>query len=381
MKTLLVSLYPPNKYGGRVGGVVILLNDILSVATNPVDLIVYKDNEGKFDLPDAVNFVPWNKLASKRGKKERMFKYSLYNDYKSYEIDIKEYDKVIFYPYFSSLFKYKNVHAKFYTIGMDSGPLLYLRAMLYNSRIKYKIFSLYNFIQAIKIDRHAVELSEKVFTVGERDAEFYRSVLMADAVFVHHPVSKLIDKYMHKEWAGKTEIKICFPGGLSPFYAPNMVDKILSLLLNNCDKYIGKISIEYLGRMPSKYTEGILDKLSKEGIHVNIQEFVDDFEYYISNQDVVILPLEVGVGTKNKALTTLGMGGDLIGSRIALENVYGIKPENCAENELDYLALIDLRLKEKHLFRLTNEEIVEFKNYHSVEQWKNNFWEIIYERS
>ena len=186
---------------------------------------------------------------------------------------------------------------------------------------------------------------------------------------------------MHKEWAGKTEIKICFPGGLSPFYAPNMVDKILSLLLNNCDKYIGKISIEYLGRMPSKYTEGILDKLSKEGIHVNIQEFVDDFEYYISNQDVVILPLEVGVGTKNKALTTLGMGVDLIGSRIALENVYGIKPENCAENELDYLALIDLRLKEKHLFRLTNEEIVEFKNYHSVEQWKNNFWEIIYERS
>lgn len=381
MKTLLVSLYPPNKYGGRVGGVVILLNDILSVATNPVDLIVYKDNEGTFDLPDAVNFVPWNKLASKRGKKERVFKYSLYNDYKSYEIDIKEYDKVIFYPYFSSLFKYKNVHAKFYTIGMDSGPLLYLRAMLYNSRIKYKIFSLYNFIQAIKIDRHAVELSEKVFTVGERDAEFYRSVLMADAVFVHHPVSKLIDKYMHKEWAGKTEIKICFPGGLSPFYAPNMVDKILSLLLNNCDKYIGKISIEYLGRMPSKYTEGILDKLSKEGIHVNIQEFVDDFEYYISNQDVVILPLEVGVGTKNKALTTLGMGVDLIGSRIALENVYGIKPENCAENELDYLALIDLRLKEKHLFRLTNEEIVEFKNYHSVEQWKNNFWEIIYERS
>lgn len=381
MKTLLVSLYPPNKYGGRVGGVVILLNDILSVATNPVDLIVYKDNEGKFDLPDAVNFVPWNKLTSKRGKKERAFKYSLYNDYKSYEIDIKEYDKVIFYPYFSSLFKYKNVHAKFYTIGMDSGPLLYLRAMLYNSRIKYKIFSLYNFIQAIKIDRHAVELSEKVFTVGERDAEFYRSVLMADAVFVHHPVSKLIDKYMHKEWDGKTEIKICFPGGLSPFYAPNMVDKILSLLLNNCDKYIGKISIEYLGRMPSKYTEGILDKLSKEGFHVNIQEFVDDFEYYISNQDVVILPLEVGVGTKNKALTTLGMGVDLIGSRIALENVYGIKPENCAENELDYLALIDLRLKEKHLFRLTNEEIVEFKNYHSVEQWKNNFWEIIYERS
>lgn len=61
---------------------------------------MYKDNEGKFDLPDAVNFVPWNKLASKRGKKERMFKYSLYNDYKSYEIDIKEYDKVIFIPIF-----------------------------------------------------------------------------------------------------------------------------------------------------------------------------------------------------------------------------------------------------------------------------------------
>ena len=381
MKTLLVSLYPPNKYGGRAGGVVILLNDILSVATNPVDLIVYRDNEGKFDLPDAVNFVPWNKLASKKEKKERIFKYSLYKNYKSYEIDIKEYDKVIFYPYFSSLFKYKNVHAKFYTIGMDSGPLLYLRAMLYNSRIKYKIFGLYNFKQAIKIDRHAVELSEKVFTVGEMDAEFYRSVLMADACFVHHPVSKLIDKYKHEEWFGNSELRICFPGGMSPFYAPNMVDKILSLILNNCDKYIGKISIEYLGRMPSKYTEKILDKLNKVGIHVNIQDFVDDFEEYISKQDVVILPLEVGVGTKNKALTTLGMGVDLIGSKIAVENVYGIKPENCAEIESDYLNLINLRLREKHLFNLTKEEIVGFKKYHSVEQWKDNFWEIIYERS
>ncbi len=96
---------------------------------------------------------------------------------------------------------------------------------------------------------------------------------------------------------------------------------------------------------------------------------------------MVILPLEVGVGTKNKALTTLGMGVDLIGSKIAVENVYGIKPENCAEIESDYLNLINLRLREKHLFNLTKEEIVGFKKYHSVEQWKDNFWEIIYERS
>ena len=381
MKTLVVSLYPPNQYGGKIGGVVILLHDILSVATYQVDLLVYNDNNGDFELPSNVTFVPWNKLATCVGNKLRPFRYSLYKDYKKYEIDIADYDTVIFYPYFSSLFKYKNVYAKFYTIGMDSGPLLYLRAMLYNSRIKYRLFSFYSFCQAIKIDLHAVRLSEKIFTVGEMDAEFYRSVLLADAQFVHHPVSKLINKYKHDKWIGDSELKICFPGGMTPFYTPNMVDKIFDLILSDKDKYAGKISIEYLGRMPSKKTNKLLNDLNNSGISVKIRDFVDDFEEYIASQDVIILPLEIGVGTKNKALTALGMGVDLIGSRIAVENVYGIKEENCALRDVDYLKLIDLRLNENHLFGLNKEEIEEFKKYHSVEQWKTHFWEIINERS
>lgn len=70
-KILFISLYEPSKAGERIGGAVILANDILSV-TNPdlnVDLIVYKKEKIMSELPEHINFVSWSKLAN-RTKKE-----------------------------------------------------------------------------------------------------------------------------------------------------------------------------------------------------------------------------------------------------------------------------------------------------------------------
>lgn len=382
MKTLLISLYPPNKYGGKIGGVVILLHDILSVATKNVDLVVYNDDKGDFDLPEKVRFVPWNKIVDRKNNRRiKSFRYSLYKDYRDYTLDVRGYDKIIFYPYFSSLFNFKNLNAEIYTIGMDSGPLLYMRGMLNNHILKYKVFSLVEFIQAIKIDRHAVSLSKKVFTVGEADAWFYKSVLFADANFVHHPVSSLIDGYKKHEWKENEKLRICFPGGMTLFYAPRLMEDILTLILKKSDEFKGKVIISFLGRIQSKKVDNILSTLQKVGVEVERTLFAEDFEEYISSQDIVLLPLEVGVGTKNKALTTLGMGVDLIGTKIALENVYGVTEDHLACDATQFIAQINKRISNSKLYGLNESEIIRFKEYHSVQQWKENFWDVIYDET
>ncbi len=71
-KILFISLYEPSKAGERIGGAVILANDILSV-TNPdlnVDLIVYKKEKIMSELPEHINFVSWSKLANRTKKKK-----------------------------------------------------------------------------------------------------------------------------------------------------------------------------------------------------------------------------------------------------------------------------------------------------------------------
>ena len=86
-KILFISLYEPNKYGGRVGGTVILINDILSVVppNYDVDLIVYGKDSIESDLPKNVSFVSWNSIARREGKKSFKSKLpkGLYKDYSS----------------------------------------------------------------------------------------------------------------------------------------------------------------------------------------------------------------------------------------------------------------------------------------------------------
>ena len=125
----------------------------------------------------------------------------------------------------------------------------------------------------------------------------------------------------------------------------------------------------------------LLFELKNEGIDVAETEFAEDFEEYISQQHVILLPLVVGVGTKNKALTTLGMGVDLIGTKISLENVYGIKNINLANNPDEFIDKIEERLNVHSLFGLKSDELDKFVKYHSNNIWKTNFWDLINEEN
>ena len=378
-KILFISLYEPNKYGGRVGGTVILINDILSVV-NPaydVDLIVYKKNFIESDLPQNVKFRSWDSIARKNRKcsiKSKLPK-GLYKDYSSYVIGAEGYSKIVFYPYFCSLFNLKNMKGTIYTIGMDSGPMLYLRGYLNHNDFKNKLFCLYEYIQALYIDKKTASVSRKIFCVGETDAAYYRCAYSADARFVHHPVTSLIDSYTPIKWENEQKLKLCFPGGLSRFYAKGLVEKIIDLIGDEAEYFKDKIEISFLGSVKYLELKKSLDRVKCLGISVNYTEFADCFEEYLSKQHLILLPLVVGVGTKNKTLSSLGMGLDMIGTPIAMENVYGVREIHVAKDAFEFLQKIKTRIEQKNLFGFTNDEIYEFKKYHSVSNWRTSFWD------
>lgn len=377
-KILFVSLNEPDYTGGKGGGPVILIHNILSALpkNQTVDLLVYKKEELENNLGSNVNCIPWSKLTRqyKSGSWLRLIPKSMFSDYSCFEIDANGYEKIIFYPYFSSLFKLKNCCAECYTIGMDSGPMLYLRGFVNHKSWITKMFCGYEFLQALSIDRHACELSKKVFTVGESDAEFYRSVYLADAHFVPHPATDLVTAHIPCGYTGKEKLKLCFPGGMTRFYVSNLLIEIFDLMIKNADELKAKIAVSFLGKVQSKELEEKLNQLANVGIETEKIAFAEDFEEYLSHQNIILMPLEVGAGTKNKSLSALKMGLDLIGTPIALENVYGCKKEYLARTADEFISQIRLRLDTGHLFNLTKEEIKEFGTYHSIAQWTENFW-------
>lgn len=377
-RVLFISLYEPNRYGGRMGGPVILVNDILSVADPglDIDLVIYNRDHISSELPVNIRFIPWSEIADRTKKKNLsgLLPISLFKDYSCYTIDLQKYDRVVYYPYFAVLFKLRNNHAKFYTIGMDSGPMLYLRGFLRQKKLVMKSFCFYEFIQSLIIDKRVATVSEKVFTVGAADAGFYKSVFLADARFVHHPVTPLIDACSPIEWKEGEKLKLCIPGGMSRFYVADILDLFLCELTKNCEKYKDKIQISILGKIRYKKLEYELNSLASNGIKIEYMDFAESYEEYISQQHIILLPLAVGAGTKNKALSAFGMGLDVIGTQIAVENVYGVCKEHIACDALDFLEKIDLRLSEHKLFGYTEKKIKEFKRYHSVENWLSFFW-------
>ena len=377
-KILFLSLYEPSKTGEHIGGPVILANDILKV-TDPglnVDLLVYEKDKIMYDLPEYIKFISWSKLASRTKKRNvlSMLPKNLYHDVPCYTINVQEYDKIIYYPYFAALFNLKNCNAQIYTIGMDSGPMIYLRGFVRHKNLITRAFCLYGFMQALSIDRKAAEVSEKVFTVGKADAEFYRSVYLVNAKYIPHPITPLIDNIYPIEWKRGEKLRLCFPGGLTRYYASGLMDNLINLFIKRAEKLKNKIQISFLGRIRYKQLKHRMEKLSSLGVAIEYTEFAENFEEYLSKQHVILLPLVNGGGTKNKTLSSLGMGLDMIGTSIAMENVYGVKKEHVAETAEEFIKLIDLRISQHRLFGLETEEVQKLKAYHSVNKWRKYFW-------
>ena len=114
--------------------------------------------------------------------------------------------------------------------------MIYLRGFVRHKNLITRAFCLYGFMQALSIDRKAAEVSEKVFTVGKADAEFYRSVYLVNAKYIPHPITPLIDNIYPIEWKRGEKLRLCFPGGLTRYYASGLMDNLINLFIKKAEK-------------------------------------------------------------------------------------------------------------------------------------------------
>jgi hypothetical protein len=376
MNVLFLSYYFPQKEGGPTALLFSILNSIPE--GHSVDYAVLNEDAPNSCIPERVHFIPWSNLSVRTKKHFSLIPKSidLRKNFRDHYIDVDKYDAIVFYTYNLSLIHLINNHAKIYTIGMDSAPMLYLRGFLSHRKLKLKLFCLYEFFSALSIDKYVSSISSCVFTVGSDDANFYHSLYKVPAIFIPHPYNALLERIEKtRDWEADEKLKICIPGGITYFYTGDLLNKIFDNFIKQ-PEYAEKIEFSFLGKIRFNSLQNKIKELKNKGYMFTTQAFVDNFEGYMASQHIILLPVLVGAGTKNRCISAAAMGLDILGTPIATENVYGIQTENIAINAEDFFAKIKKRLNEHRLFQVKNSQKV--RENHLNILWKERFWQIVF---
>ncbi len=366
---------PPNLFGGPSR----LLYDILCAYKddNVIDVSVLKNDCCEIVLPPNINFVKWSEISYKKKNGSPFYQFlkiqKKLTEYRDYIIKAKSYDLIIGFSYTNLCFNFEGFNGKFINIGMDSATLLFLRGIINHKNLKLKIGCLIRLFQVIRTEKYVSKISSINFTVGKFDADFYNYLYNAKSIYIPHPYNKLTDGKQCVKWNGEDKLRLCFAGDLSPFYSGNLICDLLNDFCKNSDLK-DCISIYYLGK---QHYRTYLDKMTNLGYEVSCCDFVESFEDYLCNTHILVAPIMVGAGTKNRIINALALGLDILTTNIGAENVYGISQNHIANTANEYIEQIRYRLYNKQLFMLNEMQKSEMKKFHSQEQWTNNFWNVI----
>lgn len=377
MKILFISSCKP-EYEGSVSR---LLYDILMACPSSlqIDLAIDRVETLNIDIPDNISFVQWSNinicLADKNNNFAGPFVKKEWKHYATEHINCKGYDCVITYPFQMSALDFVNFYGKIYTIAVDSATMVFSRALLNHDSIVYRIASYIRLCGIRKIDNYIARISKKIYTVGKSDAEAYNVFYNADATFIPHPViDKAFKQAKKPSWNGSDKLNICFTGSLSGFYVGNLLRNICKEI--SAEDLSNKVNIYFLGK---NIDNKAISYLNKAGYSVKCIDFVESYEAFLTEMHIMLVPLIVGAGTKNRVITAIGVGLDVIGTSVAMENIYGVDERNIANTPDEFILQIKRRLNNKEIYSLNNNDMDKFKKYHSYKQWKDNFWNTILE--
>ena len=372
MNILVISENLPEEIGGMR-----LLYEILLAYTgnDEIDLICFEKEECKIILPDNIEFIPWTKATyyKKNGSPfyKKFFIQKRLANYRRYVVKAQKYDAIVGFSYHNLAFNFEGFSGKYYNIAMDSAALLFLRGLINHTDIKLKLACLIRLLQVIRTEKYVSKISTCSYTVGVSDANMYKYLFNSNAKYVPHPYNPNSDGKKAIVWNGEDKLRICFAGALSHFYTGELLVEICNEFINKKDEFNNKVEFFFLGNC---YCQDSLEKLKKAGYTVNTCAYAESFEDYLCNTHLLMVPLMVGAGTKNRVLNALSLGLDLISTSIGVENIQGVKEQYIANDAEQFVSQLRLRLESKKLFNFSENEISELKKYHSGNQWKKLFW-------
>lgn len=328
-------------------------------------------------IPDGYRFVPWKNMHHIEHKSStgvfHIFKVK--NEWKKYDkihIEVSGYRYIIVFPFELALVDFIGFEGKLFVIGPDSTSMVFSRAILYHKNLMYRLLSAIRFVQNGRLDYFVSKKATMIYTVGNNDKTAYNVFFNRNkAVYLPHPViADLEEREELADWDGYEKIRLLFAGSLSFFYSGEMLDSYVYAILHS--NMQDRISVSFLGK-DRRYKE-YEKQLTKFGYETYFIEYTPSFEDFLTTRHILLVPLLVGGGTKNRVLTALGCGMDVIGSRIACENVYGISDIHIAENGNDLIKKLKIRIKSRRLYNYKGEKRKAFFCYHGLQAWNDLLW-------
>ena len=250
---------------------------------------------------------------------------------KKINIDFNNYEKIIVYPENLAFGIPKNFRRKITVLGPDSPSLR--DARIYKEMKKNNISILETWIKGIYYNiakYHEYRLLKQIesfLVVGKTDRLWMKKnsyiinklSLKEKIKFLRHPIlSRVVKENLEKENIEKK--RFIFSGDLN--YKFN--NRFITVIVNELEKfdnisYKNFLNIVVVG----KKNKWIVDLFENIKIcNVNYIEWIEDYnDVCVIGQDVHCLPLLVGAGTKNRALTAIANGLEIITTPIGVENI------------------------------------------------------------
>ena len=284
-----------------------------------------------------------------------------------------DYDAIWLYP--SLLYPdFRNVSDKVVMSGMDSTTLLYARSLRFNPTFgphKYLLL----LAKSIALES-SVKRGHLVHLVGQADLEAFRGVnRSAQSFYLKHPVDVVRGEARRGRPLQPGQVALGFSGTTSPFYCGDWYQRLFRRLEAETTLH-GRVSLSFLGPGWASYVES----MRKAGFACQHTSWIERYEDFLDMIDAQVLLVQVGAGTKGKALAAAARGAAVIGTTLALENVGRADLHSTVRNVDEVIHAIHQMLDRPGTFFARSAALSEVvRSEHAAEPIAEKFWGIVLE--
>ena len=309
MKLAIVTLIEPNKKNtGGPSGLIWEIQELLKKYTDiQIDTIVINKSSNKY-------IAQINTLGFYKSK---------------YKQELNKYDKILLYPDFLLGYMSKDILSKIIVLGPDASSMVGKRkydVYMQDSSVNWikKIYQYLYYRRFIYFEKKYIPKVNKFIVVGENDKYWlqnhFRNKVKDKIVFLRHPLlSYSLSELEKVGFEEVSEKRFIFSGDMRYSYVGKNIIAIaenLKMLLSNTDN---NISIIVVGKA-NKWIADIFSKINS--VKVQYFSWVEQYQDICQiNRDIHCVPLIAGGGTKNRVLTAIANGLELISTDIGVENI------------------------------------------------------------
>lgn len=361
---IVTSIVPNKKNTGGPSGLIWEIQELLKQERDiNIDIFIVNSSKNKY-------IAQLNTWGFYKGKYKNL---------------LEKYDKILLYPDFLLGYMPSNILEKIIVLAPDASSMVGKRK--YDVYMKDKSISIikkiYQYLyyrRFIYFEKKYIPKVNKYIVVGENDRDWLRSYLKINAdkekvVFLRHPLLSysMVDLERVKFSNSDNNKRFIFAGDMRYSYVGVCIKEIADKLSNKLNKFSEKMNIIVIGKN-NKWIADIFNE--KKELNVKYYTWIENYQDVCKiNTDIHCVPLIAGGGTKNRVLTALANGLNIISTEIGVENIpiQGLDNVKVADdmdtftdemiyfNQLKY-SKIDL-IKIKNFRKLIMDEFYEIMDY------------------